>query len=990
MKHALSYRACRFLKITAACLLFFLAINPVFSADRPIWNTVSAPEIVSIEADASGKILTVSFNLVTASEGADKAIVEMLDEDGNIISSKNVGKSKKILKTVKFDPAESGNYQFIVKAVRTDESTTIDSEKKAFEFIYPLGVPEISAANEGAGTLTISWKSVNEADSYKLRIKDYETGIPVQSTMIPAHTITSDYSWKVYGLIPENAYSVEVSACRNLTAEEATGSIKKTVHSEADRNWQFTWFGQSTGGSKNTMEMVDADDLTFNLNSCTYNAATLDIIDKGGKFTAFHDGISFYYTELDPDKENFELTATFTINYINYPADGQEGFGLLVMDSLGADGVSADNHYTNSAGIIATKFEETINGTKKTSKDTLGARFVTGLTPEILAQGEAAIAEKGRSVSHAYSYDQSELVRNGDVYRITLKKTNTGYHCIYTRPNVGEDTIQEFILYGTEKLCQIDPDHIYAGFAVARGCNVTVSDVSFTVTDPATDAPAQEEPPELVPLTTKIDSPNSWYTTTGYPFTFNSNSDGTLTVTDNRRNTIISGAKITAGKDFTSNFTLKKGINDYTVTFVPDPAYVPGEHMAMAWYDKELKTYVQGAKTVTTMLSVACNWYDVESIYVSPSGDAFGKGTKEKPLDIASAISYVKPGQTILLEAGTYIMSRPVSIARGNSGKSWAVKTLKAADGTRAVLDFSYAGGGFQVWGDWWVLENIDICRTGENIKGLQIAGDHNIVRNVDTYLCGDTGCQISGTSLETFEKWPAYNLVENCTSWGNCDPAENNADGFGAKLTCGNGNVFRNCIAYNNIDDGWDLFAKAESGPIGVVLIENCIAYRNGFKPDGTGNGDGNGFKMGGDGIGIAHILRNSIAYENGATGITSNSNPNLILENVTSCSNAIRNIALYGKGTGERNFKATGVLSINGAESDNYSEMPSLESETNYFWAGSAAVNKAGAKLKQDVFVTTDTKLVPSRKADGSIEMNGLFQLKDSAPAGTGARLN
>ncbi|MCD8188208.1 MAG: hypothetical protein LUD57_06325 [Ruminococcus sp.] len=32
------------------------------------------------------------------------------------------------------------------------------------------------------------------------------------------------------------------------------------------------------------------------------------------------------------------------------------------------------------------------------------------------------------------------------------------------------------------------------------------------------------------------------------------------------------------------------------------------------------------------------------------------------------------------------------------------------------------------------------------------------------------------------------------------------NADGFAAKLTCGEGNVFDGCMSYNNSDDGWDL----------------------------------------------------------------------------------------------------------------------------------------------------------------------------------------
>ena len=57
-----------------------------------------------------------------------------------------------------------------------------------------------------------------------------------------------------------------------------------------------------------------------------------------------------------------------------------------------------------------------------------------------------------------------------------------------------------------------------------------------------------------------------------------------------------------------------------------------------------------------------------------------------------------------------------------------------------------------------------------------------------------------------------------------------NDADGFAAKLTCGEGNRFYGCISHNNIDDGWDLYAKSVSGTIGSVTIENCVAYNNGW----------------------------------------------------------------------------------------------------------------------------------------------------------------
>ncbi len=141
------------------------------------------------------------------------------------------------------------------------------------------------------------------------------------------------------------------------------------------------------------MEMIDPDELVFKLNSSTIKDDGVTIDGKGGKFTTFHDGVSYYYTVVDPTTENFELSATFTIDYINPTPDGQEGFGLLAMDSLGEYGVSSVNHYTNSAGVLATKFEEVIEDVKYTGKDVLGARFVTGITPEVLSSGDSAIAQ---------------------------------------------------------------------------------------------------------------------------------------------------------------------------------------------------------------------------------------------------------------------------------------------------------------------------------------------------------------------------------------------------------------------------------------------------------------------------------------------------------------------------------------------------------------------------------------------------------------------
>jgi hypothetical protein len=149
------------------------------------------------------------------------------------------------------------------------------------------------------------------------------------------------------------------------------------------------------------------------------------------------------------------------------------------------------------------------------------------------------------------------------------------------------------------------------------------------------------------------------------------------------------------------------------------------------------------------------------------------------------------------------------------------------------------------------------------------------------------------------------YNRVEFGESFANADDARTDADGFAAKLTVGPGNVFFRCIAHHNIDDGWDLFSKKESGPIGVTLIIECFAYNNGrymnqeiatrlghagALPLESSRAGGGGFKIGGEGIPIPHHVIDSIAFGNDGDGFTSNSNPAILLTHCTSVDNGNR----------------------------------------------------------------------------------------------------
>ena len=248
---------------------------------------------------------------------------------------------------------------------------------------------------------------------------------------------------------------------------------------------------------------------------------------------------------------------------------------------------------------------------------------------------------------------------------------------------------------------------------------------------------------------------------------------------------------------------------------------------------------------------------------------------------------------------------------------------------------------------------------------------------------------------------WPTGNLIKNCESFDNCDAGRNDADGFAAKLTCGEDNKFYGCISHNNIDDGWDLYAKSVSGEIGAVTIENCVTYNNGWlttddvTAKGYEYGEGNGFKLGGGQMKGAHVLKNSISFDNHAKGITSNSCPDCKIINCISYNNSLDNSAYnVGLNTKDSNIKAwevTGLISLNNSKNTKLEDLIpfALHSENNYIYDGSASYNNKGEQATEDWFESVDTSVKPTRNEDGTINMHNLLLLKDTSK-NTGAVLD
>ena len=349
------------------------------------------------------------------------------------------------------------------------------------------------------------------------------------------------------------------------------------------------------------------------------------------------------------------------------------------------------------------------------------------------------------------------------------------------------------------------------------------------------------------------------------------------------------------------------------------------------------------------------------------------------------------------------------------NGKSGAYIVVKAADGAEVKFDFSAqtlngANRGVVVDGDYWYFEGINFYGAGDN--GVLLAGNNNIFEKCVFEANRDSGLQISryDTTAATKDLWPSNNLIINCTAFDNCDYPDQggtgeNADGFAAKLTCGEGNVFDGCISYCNSDDGWDLFAKSATGPIGVITIRNCVSFGNGTLSNGVhyANGDMNGFKLGGSGVGTPHVVLNCLSFNNGATGFTDNNNPSgLTIMNATAWGN--------GKSAKKGNFlcyrasnKAVyvGLVSANAIDSDKFTGnmSDSIYYNTGKYYRLSGLLpipvvsgdkkgtvvdnpSKVSGMFKNAVdFINLNGNVDKQlRNSDGTINMKGLYETQGS----------
>ncbi len=725
-------------------------------------------------------------------------------------------------------------------------------------------------------------------------------------------------------------YDIKISATVDGKALETT--IQVTVRDKKefkfeDLTWNSIIFGQSVSKSK------------MSIDTSKEGSVVIEAKEGAGKCTDDgQDGIAYYYTKLDAKNDNFDITANVTVNYFitKTAPDAQEGFGIMVRDSNGTDGDSSI-YYSNSIAVGGYYGQVNVFG-----------RY--GVT-----DGDASNRHNiTRFGKYNKSLDYQIKEDNPQTYELRLKKDNSGIYAwmkdtatgeyvkgsgvtsaVTGETNPGGELANIFYYLPADTFSTIDEDNMYLGFFAARGAKITVdtSSVVLNVTDRTADAPQTfDKPAATVPGVSQTTL--SQTSSEKYEYGVSVNTKGLLTVKQNAK-TIVSQQAVEAGT-YTFDTTLIVGDNRFQVYFEPDAT----QNITSA-------APVVMNTTVNRRIIAPVK----EAIYCSPTGTSSAAGTKEDPVDVQTALTYCQAGQAVYALGGTYNLTKTTGIWHGNdgTGEDGMKYFMAAPDNTEDVIfdfggsfvDSKFVSNTFDLSGDYWYVANMKFANGG----GVTLGGSHNILEGCDFYGHSNSGLAVSRTDGSNNKAdWPSYNQIINCNAYNNSDKSQNNADGFAAKLTCGEGNIFKGCIAAYNADDGWDLFSKGSTGAIGAVEIYDSVCFGNGMLYyNGSlqaSKGDGNGFKMGGSGIAVNHKVYNSYSFGNTANGFTNNSDPEGTYVNLVGYNNGGSNLELHVYTGVEPQFTVENVKSY---ADDTYKEITNAD--------GKVLLDKTDKESKEDV---------------------------------------
>ncbi len=323
------------------------------------------------------------------------------------------------------------------------------------------------------------------------------------------------------------------------------------------------------------------------------------------------------------------------------------------------------------------------------------------------------------------------------------------------------------------------------------------------------------------------------------------------------------------------------------------------------------------AKLLIAMVcTLCCLTLNATNYYAAPGATGDGKSINT-PGDLNKLASKtIAGGDSLFLLDGVYYITAAVDIktAAGTADKRTFVGAYPEAhpiiDGYKMAYNNNGQSNGLRCRVSYVHIYGITVRYAG--FKGFLIAGDNNttisnvLIENCTAQASVDSGFGAKNAGNCTFLNCDSFDSFDYELGGTEKPDFGGNADGFCDKQFTGDGNTYINCRAWNNSDDGWDLYKRGTNSPI--VFI-NCITYNNSPEYyDFTGNprletdkawfdsmegqtkttsknhtdtwyrtyyynnGNKNGFKIGGAGVATDVTMYRCLAVKNTIKGFDQN----------------------------------------------------------------------------------------------------------------------
>ena len=407
---------------------------------------------------------------------------------------------------------------------------------------------------------------------------------------------------------------------------------------------------------------------------------------------------------------------------------------------------------------------------------------------------------------------------------------------------------------------------------------------------------------------------------------------------------------------------------------------------------------------------VLCTWslsHFATTYYASPNG--IGDGSSYfSPTTFQNGVSKLSaPGDTLYLVEVTYYFTDKFSINK--QGASTKRIVIAGYPGDKVTLDFHkvpYGTRGITVHANSVYLHIKDLAIAWSGKNNLYNEGSYCLFENLDIYGSADTGCQMKKGGNNIIKNVDSHDNFDYETMDGTTANFGGNADGFADKQFTGDGNHYIGCRAWNNSDDGWDFFQRVSNTQ---TVIENCICFQNGptyydmsQNPRATGvdkawfdskvgtqmtdrygqtititldkfpcQGNGNGFKMGGQYTDHKILIHHSLAVGNRERGFDQNNNGGTMW---------VYNNSAYANGYNFGFTTAYGTnymrnnISLSGVNADQPKSKTNAANDHNTWNSGLSC-------SKSDFQSLDTTQILAPRAADGSLSEGTFMRLKSGS---------